>query len=335
MNELRVACAPYKPADGGKGRVRVNLRTEEIAAAVDKLVNEETGSFARAAWHFHRGEYEDAIKLMVDANGGGGGVPGSAPPHRAAVYALRARCHLRRAKLSEARNDLSRAATAAGLESTSFAASAAHVGRHSKCVDEDAAYLVRLRARCDLLSVRVSKGLSFSSAEATLTTATATLETGGSTSGEASRLGHAEKLEVEEEIRLAEAKVEEKRKNGGQSLKSTRPPPLQRKDPPSSFTEYDARYRKFENSLSQKADGSVNLSQLPLPPKECSICGASVDDPPEVIKSAIRVALLRWHPDKAASLAHYFVATDREALIDLSASLTRTLIVEKRSLLTQ
>lgn len=291
------------------------------------------GQVAEASIAFERRQFETAIALLDEAiagkgvsvgGGGHGAPPGGAPPHRSALYALRARALLCAAAVAPpnllsklahaARDDVSRAAAAVGA-STDFGA----VQR--LCNVDDAAFLVRLKARCDLLSARVALARRLHDRNKLLVnvaTAIATLEAGGSAKRQPKV---PEFAEIDVEIHLLDGLT-----------KLTEDPDVVLQ-PSSTFAAYDEAYVRFEARLADAADASVPLADLPLPPDDARVSGATPGMPPEDLKLAIRLALLRWHPDKAQANASKFVPADRDALIATAAAITRRIILERRELL--
>lgn len=349
LAQLRWACAPQKSLAKPQQFFRVALRIEAAALAAAQLKSVcrhlELGCLAEAALYFHSGDVACASTRLDAALGGSLSAtpPGGAPPHRSALYALRARCALRAASnenepsqrfLSAARDDVSRAATAIGGASVTFLTSLKD--RLQGCAAEDSAYLVRLRARCDLLSARVAATKHRRPHRklcVEIAAAIATLEARGSSTDCATLfdIDGCEADEIAIEVKRADDLVRTFVINSSNDRSSGSVSPI--RPPPSVFQVYDDAYRRFESeTLASAADASISLSELPLPPDDTA-SGAVSSDPPDKVKALVRTALLRWHPDKAATFAHKFLPKDRDLLIKLSASITRRIILEKRNLL--
>jgi len=284
----------------------------------------------------------DAIDLINEALAGygvsrGGGGYGAPPgkhnktPNNASLYLFRARCHLilarvsskRREQAAEARDDISRAATLLGIPDVLFA-SRIDMEICASIDKDDAAYLVRLRARCDLLAW--SKTRPRENQCITLVSAAATLEAGGSADNDFKpTIDSLEAAEIEFDL----AQKIDLDQNPKQATYNDH-----------SWLEYDSTYQRFETIVLPKAkDATLSLSILPLPPTQPALVSMTILDSSsssyDERKRKIRLALLRWHPDKATSFAHKFVPQDRDLLVSTSAEITRRILIEKKQLLLQ
>ena len=374
MTTLRAACMPTSPSSGKPLRAFLDVAAIAGAAKRANAVarHVQLGGLALSAIKYTKGG--DPRTVLGDAiKGKGLGIgfgapPGAAPPHRAALYAFRARCALKLAGqaldskkqakgfVEDALDDVARAATAIGVGDTLLSAEVP-----SGVSIEDAAYLVRLRARCDLLQAVVLARAGVLSLVVSVARATATLEAGGSPARvvDVDDLEHAE---IHADIARADD-IENYPQDDGDDESEATPPrqpsstkkqqqhpfffdtddderPSQSSDPSGSlkratamWADYDRAYTTFEKDiLPQSPDATLSFPALPLPPDLGSVSGIHPAMTSEDQKKAVRSALLRWHPDKATAFATKFKPDDRDAVIAAAAAVTRRVILEKRAL---
>ena len=238
ISELRSTCSPTQNDSSLLLRALLRVYDIGLAAKKAKVVAKHAplGQLAEAALLYSFGgggggarDIEAARVLLSEAirgrgigkgGGGYGAPPGGVPPERAALYAFRARCSLKLAGIAldafkkmksrklveEAREDVHRSASAVGVSEKLFASDAEILAE--KVAVEDAYYLVRLRARCDLLQAVVfsREAPIQDSLLVSVARATATLEAAGcGLNCPAPDIDASEQAEIDADISRADA----------------------------------------------------------------------------------------------------------------------------------
>ena len=97
-----------------------------------------------------------------------------------------------------------------------------------------------------------------------------------------------------------------------------------------SWAEYNAAFEAFEARLPSLE--AVSLSDVPFPPSSDPAGFGTVGAAATERKRLLRKALLRWHPDKWASVLPHIREADRSAMADQLSTVTQAIVRQKNTL---
>ena len=95
-----------------------------------------------------------------------------------------------------------------------------------------------------------------------------------------------------------------------------------------AYEEYEHAFATFEEAADDEA--RYTLASMPWPPKSCPVSGARRGEAAEVRKQRLKIALLRWRPDKfLAAHAGKFVESEREKIVEAASAVLRRVQAER------